>query len=226
LIRLVPLNKAHGMDASVLRSLIESDMAAGLIPAFVCATLGTTGVCAVDDLSEIGPMCWRGNIWLHVDAAYGGNALICPEYRHWANGVQHADSLVVSPHKWMMVNYDCSVFWLKCHKEFTLPFAVEPEYLKYTVGGFDDMPDYRHWHISCGRRFRALKLWFVLRMHGVSGLQENIRRQIQLGDEFAEMVKTDGRIQLFSNSMGVVGFRLMVIPLDCNHNGRNRVKAA
>lgn len=99
------------MDAGRLREIIMQDFLDGYIPAFVCATLGTTGVCAFDDLEEIGQICAEWNIWLHVDAAYGGNAMICPEFRHLMNGVEHADSLVVSPHKWMMVNYDCSVLW-------------------------------------------------------------------------------------------------------------------
>ncbi|OQV22055.1 Aromatic-L-amino-acid decarboxylase [Hypsibius exemplaris] len=206
-IRLVALDKTHAMDTSALGSLIAADLKAGLIPAFVCATLGTTGVCAVDDIPAIGGICRDADIWLHVDAAYGGNALICPEYQYMANGIELADSLVVSPHKWMMVNYDCSVLWVRNHKEFTVPFAVEPAYLQHAFGG-GGMPDFRHWNIPCGRRFRALKLWFVLRMHGVRDLQDGIRSQIQLGREFAQLVASDGRFQLMSESLGVVGFRL------------------
>lgn len=138
-----------------LEAAIKEDLAAGLIPFYIVATLGTTNSCAFDRLDEIGPIGNKYDVWVHVDAAYAGSAFICPEYRHLMKGVEHADSFNFNPHKWLLVNFDCSAMWLKDPNWIVNAFNVDPLYLKHDQQG--SAPDYRHWQIPLGRRFRALK---------------------------------------------------------------------
>lgn len=158
--------KLHG---ETFEAAVKEDLAAGLIPFYAVATLGTTNSCAFDKLDEIGPIGNRYNIWVHVDAAYAGSAFICPEYRHLMKGIETAESFNFNPHKWLLVNFDCSAMWLKDPNWVVNAFNVDPLYLKHDQQG--SAPDYRHWQIPLGRRFRALKLWFVLRLYGVENLQ-------------------------------------------------------
>jgi aromatic-L-amino-acid/L-tryptophan decarboxylase len=161
--------KLHG---EVFEAAVKEDLAAGLIPFYVVATLGTTNTCAFDRLDEVGPVGNKYNVWVHVDAAYAGSAFICPEYRHLMKGIETADSFNFNPHKWLLVNFDCSAMWLKDPNWVVNAFNVDPLYLKHDQQG--SAPDYRHWQIPLGRRFRALKLWFVLRLYGVENLQVRI----------------------------------------------------
>ncbi|KAJ8969859.1 hypothetical protein NQ314_001543 [Rhamnusium bicolor] len=204
--RLLPSDKQGRLTAATLIEAIEKDKSQGLIPCYVVANLGTTPTCAFDDLSELGPVCNRENIWLHVDAAYAGTAFVCPEYRHLMKGVEYSDSFNFNPHKWMLVNFDCSAMWVKDAKYLVEAFNVERIYLKDNHKGL--APEYRHWQISLGRRFRALKLWFVLRIYGVEGIQKHVRHQISLAQYFEKLVKSDKRFQLCTSSMGLVCFRL------------------
>lgn len=167
---------------------------------------GTTPTCAFDNLEELGPVCNKENIWLHIDAAYAGTAFICPEYRHLMKGTEMADSFNFNPHKWMLVNFDCSAMWVKDAKYLVEAFNVERIYLKDQHKGL--APEYRHWQIALGRRFRALKLWFVLRIYGVEGLQKHVRGQIALAEYLSDLVKSDNRFELCTCSMGLVTFRL------------------
>ena len=145
-----------------------------MIPFFIVATLGTTNTCAFDNLAEIGPVANQNNLWLHVDAAYAGSAFICPEFRDKMAGIEYADSFNMNPHKWLLVNFDCSTLWFKDASHVVDSFSVDPVYFKHEMQG--KVPDYRHWQIPLGRRFRSLKMWFVFRTYGVKGLRQHIRK--------------------------------------------------
>ncbi|XP_070583283.1 aromatic-L-amino-acid decarboxylase isoform X3 [Erythrolamprus reginae] len=175
-IKQVPTDNCFSVRGSTLRKIIDADKDAGLIPFFLCATLGTTTCCSFDNLLELGPICNEENIWMHIDAAYAGSAFICPEFRYLLNGVEYADSFNFNPHKWLLVNFDCSTMWVKKRLDLTCAFKIDPVYLKHDHDESVCITDYRHWQIPLGRRFRSLKMWFVFRMYGVSGLQEHIRK--------------------------------------------------
>ncbi|KAL1496931.1 hypothetical protein ABEB36_007981 [Hypothenemus hampei] len=204
--RLLPTNKEGQLTGATLQEAIKRDKEAGLIPCYVVANLGTTPTCAFDNLEELGPVCNREDVWLHVDAAYAGTAFVCPEYRYLMKGVEMSDSFNVNLHKWMLVNFDCSAMWIKNAKYLVEAFNVERIYLKDQHKGL--APEYRHWQISLGRRFRALKVWFVLRIYGVEGVRKHVRHQIALAQYFAELVAKDQRFECCSCSMGLVTFRL------------------
>lgn len=173
----------------------------------VVATLGTTNSCAFDRLVEIGPVANHFGLWTHVDAAYAGSAFICPEYRYLMKGVELADSFNFNPHKWMLVNFDCSAMWLKDPTYVVNAFNVDPLYLKHDQQG--SAPDYRHWQIPLGRRFRALKIWFVLRLYGVENLRAHIRRHCGFATQFGDLCTADKRFELVGKvNMGLVCFRL------------------
>jgi aromatic-L-amino-acid decarboxylase len=173
-----------------LEQAIDDDRAQGVFPLWVAATLGTTGSTAVDPLRKIGEICSRHGIWLHVDAALAGTALILPEMRWMSDGIEYADSLVFNPHKWMFTNFDCSVYLVKNPEALVRTFEISPEYLKTPVD--ERVNNYRDWGIQLGRRFRALKLWFVIRHFGVEGLREKLRFHIRLAHEFAEWIQASG----------------------------------
>ncbi|XP_030746673.1 aromatic-L-amino-acid decarboxylase-like [Sitophilus oryzae] len=204
--RLLPTNKEGQLTGETLQEAINKDKAAGLIPCYVVANLGTTPTCAFDNLEELGPICKKENVWLHVDAAYAGTAFVCPEYRHLMKGVEMSDSFNFNPHKWMLVNFDCSAMWIRDAKYLVEAFNVERIYLKDQHKGL--APEYRHWQIALGRRFRALKIWFVLRIYGVEGIQKHVRNQIGLAKYLEDLVKKDSRFESCSCSMGLVTFRL------------------
>ncbi|XP_010138468.1 PREDICTED: aromatic-L-amino-acid decarboxylase isoform X3 [Buceros rhinoceros silvestris] len=174
-----------------------------------CATLGTTSCCSFDKLLELGPICNKENIWMHVDAAYAGSAFICPEFRHLLNGVEFADSFDFNPHKWLLVNFDCSAMWVKKRSDVTDAFKLEPLYLQHPHQDSGLITDYRHWQIPLGRRFRSLKLWFVMRMYGVTGLQKYIRKHVRLSHHFEHLVLQDERFEICADVvLGLVCFRL------------------
>ncbi|CAH1792590.1 unnamed protein product [Owenia fusiformis] len=206
----LPADDKQSLRGDTLQEAINKDKSMGLIPCFVCATLGTTSSCAFDNIKELGPICEKEGIWMHVDAAYAGSAFICPEYRYLLDGVEHAMSFDFNPHKWLMVNFDCSAMWLKDSSYVVDAFNVDAAFLK--TGGNDikkTMPDFRHWQIPFGRRFRSLKLWFVLRLYGVRALQDIIRKQIALAHEFEGLVVKDGRFEIVAEViMGLVCFRM------------------
>ncbi|OWK62109.1 Histidine decarboxylase [Lonchura striata] len=173
----------------------------------VCATLGTTGVCAFDNLSELGPVCDAEGLWLHIDAAYAGTAFICPEFRLFLDGIEYADSFTFNPSKWMMVHFDCTGFWVKDKYKLHQTFSVNPVYLRHANSGA--AIDFMHWQIPLSRRFRSLKLWFVLRSFGVKKLQAHVRQGTETAKFFESLVKSDPLFEIpAKRHLGLVVFRL------------------
>jgi aromatic-L-amino-acid decarboxylase len=158
--------------------------------------VGTTSSNAIDPLPEIGRICREEGLWLHVDAAMSGTAAICPEFRHILNGVELADSFCVNPHKWMFTNFDCDCFYVADRAALIRTLSILPEYLKNKATESGAVIDYRDWHIQLGRRFRSLKLWFVIRSYGVAGLQHHVRRHIALAQAFAGWVRDSKDFEL------------------------------
>uniref|UniRef100_A0A5S6JWS7 Aromatic-L-amino-acid decarboxylase n=1 Tax=Xenopus tropicalis TaxID=8364 RepID=A0A5S6JWS7_XENTR len=205
----IPSDENFVARGQALKKALEEDKAEGLIPIFFCATLGTTNSCAFDNLLELGPVCNAENIWMHIDAAYAGSAFICPEFRYLMKGIEFADSFNFNPHKWLLVNFDCSTFWVKKRSDLIGAFKMDPVYLQYDQQESGLVTDYRHWQIPLGRRFRSLKLWFVFRIYGVKGLQVHIRKHVGLAHEFLECVKKDDQFEICAPViLGLVCFRL------------------
>ena len=177
-LRQIEVDDEYAMRPDALRRAIEADRAAGLVPACVVATIGTTGSTAIDPLGEIAAVCREFGVWLHVDAALAGTAMVLPELRRFQQGVEAVDSYTFNPHKWMFTNFDCSAYFVRDPATLTRVFEIHPEYLKTKEG--TTVNNYRDWGIQLGRRFRALKLWFVIRSYGVSGIQRVIRDHLEL----------------------------------------------
>uniref|UniRef100_A0A182Y0J7 Histidine decarboxylase n=1 Tax=Anopheles stephensi TaxID=30069 RepID=A0A182Y0J7_ANOST len=205
--RFIESDDQLSLRGDALRDAIEEDIKQGLIPFWVCATLGTTGACAFDHLAEIGDVCTSYNIWLHVDAAYAGSAFICPEFRVWLKGIEKADSIAFNPSKWLMVHFDCTAMWVKNSGALHRTFNVAPLYLQHENSGL--AIDYMHWQIPLSKRFRALKLWFVLRSFGTRGLQKHIREGVRLAQKFEALVLADHRFEIpATRHLGMVVFRI------------------
>lgn len=192
----VDVRDDFSMDPAALEGAIEKDLAAGYIPCCTVATIGTTGTTAVDPLRAIGEICHRHGIWLHVDAALGGTALLLPEMRWMADGIGYADSFVFNPHKWMFTNFDCSAYFVRDAASLIRTFEILPEYLKTRTRG--QVNDYRDWGIPLGRRFRALKLWAVIRSYGVEGLQAAIREHLRLAKMLADLIEAEKDFELMA----------------------------
>lgn len=195
-LRLIEVDAAFAMRPEDLSKRIEQDRKAGLLPCFVCATVGTTSSNAIDPLPEIGRLCSKHGIWLHVDAAMAGTAAICPEHRHLLAGLEFADSFCFNPHKWMFTNFDCDCFHVANREALIRTLAVLPEYLRNQASQSGAVIDYRDWQVPLGRRFRALKLWFVIRHYGVEGLRHHVRRHIELAQQFARWVEASTDFKL------------------------------
>ncbi|PAV75464.1 hypothetical protein WR25_26849 [Diploscapter pachys] len=185
----------YALTKETLEKAIKEDRAKGLIPFMLIATVGTTSTCGVDHLEEIGPVCNKEGIWLHVDAAYAGSFLICPEFHYLAKGMEFVDSYNFNAHKCLMMNFDCSPMWFKNGAHIVKYFNVDPLYLKHEHQA--TASDYRHLQVALGRRFRSLKIWFVLRSLGVARLQEYLRGLDKLAGVFAELIQKDEDFELF-----------------------------
>jgi aromatic-L-amino-acid decarboxylase len=208
-LRLIDVDENFAMRPDALDRAMAADKVAGKIPFFVCATIGTTSSLALDPIAEIAEVCRKHGVWLHVDAAMAGTAAVCPEFRWTHRGVESADSYAFNPHKWMFTNFDCTAFYVKDRKALINSLSVVPEYLRNQASDAGAVIDYRDWHVPLGRRFRALKLWFVIRHYGVEGLQFHIRQHIALAQEFASWVKADSRFELLApHPLNLVCFRL------------------
>jgi len=195
-LRSIDVDEKFAMRPDDLARQIEADKRAGLLPCLVCATVGTTSSNARDPVPQIAQVAQQHNLWLHVDAAMSGTAAICPEFRHLQNGVELADSYNFNPHKWMFTNFDCSCFWVADRKALIQTLSILPEYLRNAATESGEVIDYRDWHIQLGRRFRSLKLWFVIRHYGVEGLQHHVRRHVELAQQFASWVCEDKDFEL------------------------------
>ena len=205
-LRTIPVDGAFAMRPDALASAIEADLAAGIRPACVVATVGTTSSTAVDPLGPIGEICARHGTWLHVDAAYAGSAAILPERRWILDGIERADSFVFNPHKWLLTNFDCSAYFVRDVETLLRTFGTAPEYLRTAHDA--DVANFRDWGIQLGRRFRALKLWFVLRSYGVEGLRAMLRRHIALAAEFRGWLEAEPGFEVLAPSpFGLVCFR-------------------
>ena len=195
-LRLIEVDENFALRPAALAAQIERDRRAGQTPCFACATVGTTSSNAIDPVRSLGQICRDHGIWLHVDAAMSGTAALCPEFRHLQDGLELADSYAFNPHKWMFTNFDCDCFWVADRAALIQTLSVLPEYLKNQATASGAVFDYRDWQIPLGRRFRSLKLWFVIRHYGIEGLQHHVRRHVELAQEFAHWVGKDGRFEL------------------------------
>ncbi len=206
-LRRVPTDGRFALAPDKLEEAMAKDKEAGLVPACVVATVGTTSSGAIDPLRPIGEICRRHGVWLHVDAAWAGTAALLPEKRWIVDGAEMADSLVFNPHKWMLTNFDCSAYFVRDPGALVRTFEVHPEYLKTGVDA--KVRNYRDWGIQLGRRFRALKLWFVVRSYGVEGLQAVVREHLRLAALVRKWVEADARFELLAPvELGLVCFRL------------------
>jgi aromatic-L-amino-acid/L-tryptophan decarboxylase len=208
-LRLIEVDDRFAMRPDALARRIEADRRAGLVPFFVSATVGTTSSTALDPLPAIGELCRNRGIWLHVDAAMSGTAALCPEFRYIQYGIELADSYTFNPHKWMFTNFDCNCFYIADRKALIETLSILPEYLRNRATESGAVFDYRDWHIPLGRRFRSLKLWFVIRHYGVEGLQYHIRKHVEMAQQFAAWVQHDPRFKLAAPApLNLVCFRL------------------
>jgi len=195
-LRLIEVDETFAMKPELLKKQIQKDKTDEYIPFFVCATIGTTSSNAVDPVTEIGKICREENIWLHVDAAMAGTAMLCPENRKWQDGVELTDSYCFNPHKWMFTNFDCDCFWVTDRKHLINTFTILPEYLKNKATEEGAVFDYRDWHVQLGRRFRSLKLWFVIRHYGIEGLQFHVRKHVEIAQNLANKIQESEDFEL------------------------------
>ncbi len=207
-LRLIEVDERFALRPEALAQQIARDRAAGLIPCYACATIGTTASNALDPLPAIGRICREHGLWLHVDAAMAGAAALCPEFRHTHAGLELADSYSFNPHKWMFTNFDCDCFYVADRAALIRTLSILPEYLRNQATESGAVFDYRDWHIQLGRRFRALKLWFVIRHYGVEGLRHHVRRHIELAQNFARWVQASDSFELTAPApLNLVCFR-------------------
>lgn len=207
-LRLIEVDDQFAMRPDGLAKQIKQDRQADLVPFFVCATVGTTSSNAIDPLPEIGRICRKERLWLHVDAAMSGTAALCPEFRSIHDGMELADSYCFNPHKWMFTNFDCDCFYVADRKVLIQTLSVLPEYLRNKATESGAVIDYRDWHIPLGRRFRSLKLWFVIRYYGIEGLRYHIKRHVELAQNFASWIEEDERFELAAQPpLNLVCFR-------------------
>ncbi|KMT18885.1 hypothetical protein BVRB_2g029860 [Beta vulgaris subsp. vulgaris] len=184
------------LSPDVLRAAMEADILQGLVPLYVCATIGATPSGAVDPIDGLAKTARTFGAWLHVDAAFAGSACICPEYRHYLNGVELADSISMNPHKWLLSNMGCSCLWLKNPKVLVDSLSSKPEILRNKATEFEDVIDYKDWQIALSRRFRALKLWIVIRRYGSMNLTSHIRSDVKMAKHFESLVQNDKLFEL------------------------------
>ncbi|CAM0878808.1 unnamed protein product [Alopecurus aequalis] len=210
--RVIPTSAAsgYGLTAESVRDAVEADVASGLVPLYLCATVGTTGVGAVDPVRRLGEVARRYGMWLHVDAAYGGSALICPEFQDCIDGAELVDSVSMNPHKWFLTNMDCCCTWVAIPAALTSALSTNPEYLN-TIGAADahQVVDYKDWQIAMSRPFRAMKLWVVLRRYGAAFMRAYIRSHVEMAKWFERAVRADERFEVVTpRRFALVTFRL------------------
>lgn len=198
-LRLIDVDETFAMRPDLLRAAIHEDLRADLRPFFVSASVGTTSSNGFDPLRAMGEICTEHGLWLHVDGAMAGSACVCPEYRDFLDGMDLVDSYAFNPHKWLFTNFDCDCFFVADRGALIRALSILPEYLKNNATESGSVIDYRDWQVSLGRRFRALKLWFVIRHYGVEGLRHHIREHVNLAREFAGWVNADPDFTLLAH---------------------------
>ncbi|GJN12480.1 hypothetical protein PR202_ga30760 [Eleusine coracana subsp. coracana] len=199
----------YGLDPARLLEIMQADVDAGLVPTYICATVGTTSSNAVDPVGAIADVASMFNAWVHVDAAYAGSACICPEFRHHLNGVERIDSISLSPHKWLMTCLDCTCLWVRDTHRLTDSLETNPEYLKNDASESGTVTDLKDMQVGVGRRFRGLKLWMVMRTYGAAKLQQHIRSDVAMAKMFEEAVRTDDRFEVVvPRNFALVCFRI------------------
>lgn len=226
--RLLDSDNTSILRGETVQKAIEEDIAQDLIPFICITTIGTTGTCAFDNMEEIGPVCEKHNVWMHIgeeklsqyflitlfnfknssDAAYAGAAFSLPEYAHIKKGAEYGDSINFNLHKWMLVNFDCAAMWIRDAGELTQSFNVERIYLDHKFQGESKAPDYRHWQLALGRRFRSLRVWITLRTYGQEYIRDYIRKHIELASLLLNYVSTDERFEQGGQSLALAFFRL------------------
>ncbi|GIT54578.1 MAG: aspartate aminotransferase family protein [Pseudomonadota bacterium] len=207
-VRLVEVDRQFALDPAALSKAIERDIESGLTPVFVVSALGTTGTGAVDPIGEIGRLARKFGLWHHVDAAWAGNVMICPEFRCHQPDLSNVDSYTVNPHKWMFTNFDCNVFWVADRGPLLETLSILPPYLRNAASDSGEVVDYRDWHVPLGRRFRALKLWWVLRSYGAEGIRHHIREHIRMAQALSARLQSDSRFEVISpTDFALVCFR-------------------
>ncbi|KAF7030940.1 hypothetical protein CFC21_042368 [Triticum aestivum] len=198
------------LSPTELQAAMQADVDAGLVPLFLCATVGTTQTTAVDPIGKLCTVAASHGVWVHVDAAYAGSALVCPEFHHVIDGVEAVDSFSMNTHKWLLANNDCCAMWVKRPCELIAALGTEQEYiLKDAASEGHDVVDYKDWTMTLTRRFRALKMWLVLRCYGVDGLRDHIRSHVRMAEAFEDMVRADERFEVVTDrQFALVCFRL------------------
>jgi aromatic-L-amino-acid decarboxylase len=194
-VRKLAVDGAFALRPEALREAIAEDRAAGLTPAIVTSAIGTTGTGAVDPIAEVATIAGEHGLWHHVDAAWAGSAMLCEEHRGHQAGTERADSYTFNPHKWLFTNFDCNVLWVADRAPLVDILSIVPPYLRNAASESGEVIDYRDWHVPLGRRFRALKLWWVLRSYGASGLRALLREHIALAQELGRRVDEHPRLE-------------------------------
>lgn len=207
-LRAVPTDSNFAMDADALAEMVATDFAEGLVPCLIAATVGTTSSGAVDPVARICGVAASVGAWVHVDAAWAGAATVCPEHRDLLDGLEQVDSYCFNPHKWLLTNFDCSAFYVADSAPLTDSLSIVPEYLRNAASDAGEVVDYRDWQVPLGRRFRALKLWFVLRSYGVEGLRAHIRAHVAAAVVLADSVAANSQLEIAAPlSLALLCFR-------------------
>ncbi|XP_052477678.1 tyrosine decarboxylase [Gossypium raimondii] len=211
---------AFQLSAESLRTTIRLDVEVGLIPAFLCATIGTTSTTAVDPIRSLSEVTKEYGMWIHVDAAYAGSACICPEYRHFIDGVENVNSFSFNAHKWFFTTLDCCCLWVKDPGALTKSLSSSAEYLKNNASDSKQVVDYKDWQITLSRRFRSMKLWLVLRSYGVENLRNFLRSHVKMAKRFQQLVESDNRFEVVvPRNFAMVCFRVLPTTLKKEPNG-------
>ncbi|MBV9076414.1 MAG: DegT/DnrJ/EryC1/StrS family aminotransferase [Methylobacteriaceae bacterium] len=223
LVRIPVQGSLFSMDPAALEAAIVADQEAGRIPAAIVAALGGTSIGACDDIAAVAAVARRHGVFLHVDAAWAGSAMICPEFRHLMRGAEEVDSFVFNPHKWLFTNFDCSAHFIRDPKALTDTLGIRPPFLR-TLGQ-EGFVDYNEWSIPLGRRFRALKLWFVIRAYGVERLRDMVRAHVAWAGELAERFGQTPDFEVVTPPILSL-FTFRYAPADTSEEQRDRLNAA
>ncbi len=221
-VRLVDVDDAFALRPGALREAIEQDREAGLHPTIVTSAIGTTGTGAVDPIAAVADIAQEHGLWHHVDAAWAGSAMLCEEHRGKQAGAERADSYTFNPHKWLFTNFDCNVLWVADRKPLIDTLSIVRPYLRDAATDTGEVIDYRDWHISLGRRFRALKLWWVLRSYGAQGLRALLREHVALAQELGRRIDEHDRLE----RVAPVSFALVCFAHADGNEGTNAVARA